>query len=43
VLALAASLAAAVVVATNRQDRWGITVTFRIFVVWEYAHTSLIR
>ncbi|CAL5005026.1 unnamed protein product [Urochloa decumbens] len=35
VLALAASLAAAVVVATNRQDRWGITVTFRMFAVWE--------
>ncbi|RLN05184.1 CASP-like protein UU-1 [Panicum miliaceum] len=34
-LAFAASLAAAVVVATNRQDRWGITVTFRMFAVWE--------
>ncbi|KAG2585319.1 hypothetical protein PVAP13_6KG383066 [Panicum virgatum] len=33
--AFAASLAAAVVVATNRQDRWGITVTFRMFAVWE--------
>ncbi|KAF8739214.1 hypothetical protein HU200_013939 [Digitaria exilis] len=34
-LAFAASLAAATVVATNRQDRWGITVTFRMFAVWE--------
>ncbi|OEL18039.1 hypothetical protein BAE44_0020941 [Dichanthelium oligosanthes] len=34
-VALAASLAAAVVVATNRQDRWGITVSFRMFAVWE--------
>ncbi|WVZ91975.1 hypothetical protein U9M48_038077 [Paspalum notatum var. saurae] len=33
-LASAASLAAAVVVATNRQDRWGITVTFTMFQVW---------
>ncbi|PUZ52427.1 hypothetical protein GQ55_6G269000 [Panicum hallii var. hallii] len=41
-LALAASLAAAVVVATNRQDRWGITVTFRMFAVWEaFAAVSL--
>jgi hypothetical protein len=40
-LALAASLAAAVVVATNRQDRWGITVTFRMFAVWEYVYTSI--
>lgn len=29
-LAFAASLAAAVVVATNRQDRWGIVVTLKI-------------
>ncbi|RCV32037.1 hypothetical protein SETIT_6G226100v2 [Setaria italica] len=35
VLAFAASLAAAVVVATNRQDRWGIIVSFRMFAVWE--------
>ncbi|CAD6245893.1 unnamed protein product [Miscanthus lutarioriparius] len=34
-LAFAASLAAAVVIATNRQDRWGITVTFKMFAVWE--------
>ncbi|RLM61274.1 CASP-like protein UU-1 [Panicum miliaceum] len=39
-LALAASLAAAVVVATNRQDRWGITVTFRMLAVWEYRLVS---
>ena len=38
--AFAASLAAAVVVATNRQDRWGITVTFRMFAVWEYVYLS---
>lgn len=37
VLAFAASLAAAVVVATNRQDRWGIIVSFRMFAVWEYV------
>ena len=39
--AFAASLAAAVVVATNRQDRWGITVTFRMFAVWEYVYASI--
>ncbi|KAJ1269362.1 hypothetical protein BS78_07G206100 [Paspalum vaginatum] len=33
-LACAASLAAAAVVATNRQDRWGITATFTMFQVW---------
>jgi predicted nucleic acid-binding protein len=37
-LAFAASLAAAVVIATNRQDRWGITVTFKMFAVWEYVY-----
>ena len=37
-LAFAASLAAAVVVATNRQERWGITVTFKMFAVWEYVY-----
>lgn len=37
-LAFAASLAAAVVVVTNRQDRWGITVTFKMFAVWEYVY-----
>jgi len=40
-LAFAASLAAAVVIATNRQDRWGITVTFKMFAVWEYVYISL--
>jgi hypothetical protein len=40
-LAFAASLAAAVVIATNRQDRWGITVTFKMFTVWEYVYISL--
>ncbi|XP_062195326.1 CASP-like protein UU-1 [Phragmites australis] len=34
-LAFAASLVAAVVVVTNRQDRWGITVSFEMFAVWE--------
>lgn len=40
-LAFAASLAAAVAIATNRQDRWGITVTFKMFAVWEYVYISL--
>ena len=42
-LAFAASLAAAVVIATNRQDRWGITVTFKMFAVWEYVYRLLVH
>ncbi|KAK3123958.1 hypothetical protein QOZ80_8AG0638570 [Eleusine coracana subsp. coracana] len=33
-LASAASLAAALIVVTNSQDRWGVTVTFKMFDVW---------
>ncbi|KAL6661885.1 hypothetical protein ACP70R_001269 [Stipagrostis hirtigluma subsp. patula] len=34
-VAFAAALAAAMVVVTNRQDRWGVRVSFKMFDVWE--------
>jgi hypothetical protein len=35
--AAATSLAAAVLVVTNRQQRWGIEVNFTMFDVWVYV------
>jgi hypothetical protein len=40
-LAFAASLAAALVVVTNRQDHWGVTATFTMFQVWVYVYIYL--
>jgi hypothetical protein len=39
-LAAATSLAAAVVVAANHQQRWGIRVDFTLFQVWMYDDLS---
>ena len=35
--AAATSLAAAILVVTNRQQRWGIEVNFTMFDVWVYV------
>ncbi|XP_062191349.1 CASP-like protein UU-1 [Phragmites australis] len=40
-LAFAASLAAAVIVVTNREARWGVSVSFKMFDVWEYLMMNL--
>ena len=36
--AAAASMAAAVLVITNHQERWGIEVNFTMFDVWVYVY-----
>ncbi|KAL6646253.1 hypothetical protein ACP70R_017861 [Stipagrostis hirtigluma subsp. patula] len=42
-VAFAAALAAAMVVVTNRQDRWGVRVSFKMFDVWEHHIGSSCR
>lgn len=39
--AAVASLAAAVLVVTNRQERWGVEVNFTMFDVWVYVSLAM--
>lgn len=41
--AAVASLAAAVLVVTNRQERWGVEVNFTMFDVWVYVPLLISR